>query len=209
MKKHNVPFSINLIYWLTNIIYVLAILTGIIVIILNVMLYTNAIGENLQIHLLFPGKVDFLETGLLHLYDQELKVEFVDATSDIHFIDTPKFVVRHVGLLLILIVSWLIFEVFTFRKFINNFYNGNIFTFDNIALLKWIAYGLLGFWLFSIVYFRIIFHFLAKNLVFENVMISDDLPNYSGVLLTSLFIWMLAHIFKKGLDLKQENELTI
>lgn len=209
MNNNKNSFSIKLIYWLTNIVFVLITLMGIVAVVLNIMVYTNKFGNDLQLHILLPVKVDFLETGILQLNNQETKVELVEAIPRIHLFNTPTYIAKKIGFFLILMIAWTIFEVFTFRLFIKNVYNGNIFTYKNIALLKRLAYGLLGLWIFGIVYFRLGYHYLAKNLVFENVKISDDLPNYSGVLLTALLIWVLAHIFKKGLELKQETDLTI
>jgi hypothetical protein len=133
----------------------------------------------------------------------------VDATPRIHFIDTPTYITKYIAITLLLILAWAIFEIYIFRKFIKNVYRGNIFTFKNIQLLKKLAYGLLGLWIFGVFYFNLGYHILAKNLTFENAKITDETPNFSGVLLTALLVWVLAHIFEKGLELKQESDLTI
>lgn len=204
----NKPFSLKLIYWLTNIVYYFMILGAIMALIFSLLLFFNKIGD-MHLNVSLPIKVDFHETGILHLNNQNIKVELVGAAPKIHFLDTPNFLTKQLSLFIILIVSFCAFLVYTFRTFVKNVYQGSVFSLKNIALLKQLAYGLIGMWMFGVIYFRLGYHFLAKNLIFENIHITDDIPNYSGVLLTALFIWVLAHIFKMGLELKQETDLTI
>jgi hypothetical protein len=90
-----------------------------------------------------------------------------------------------------------------------NVKNGEVFTIRNISLLKRLAYGIAGFWLFTVVYTQLAYHVMAKYLQFENVRITNEIPSYSGILMAALFLWMLAHIFITGVKLKQENDLTI
>ncbi len=194
------PFSISIIYWLTNIIFTVIVITGFAVVILNVLFYINSESYDLQLHFLLPSKIDYLEPGFININNQNVKIELVEATSKIHFFNTPSFIAKQFGFILIVIVLWLIFLTNTFRLFIKNVYEGEIFTFANISLLKRLSYGLFAFWGLSIIYFQISYHYLAKNLVLQNIRISDDLPNYSGVLLLGIFIWVLAHILKKGLE---------
>jgi len=76
-------------------------------------------------------------------------------------------------------------------------------------ILKKLSYGIAIFWLFTVVYMHLIYHYIAKNLEFENIKITNDVSNYPGILFIALFIWTLAHIFITGLKLKEENDLTI
>jgi hypothetical protein len=207
--KEKAPLSIRIIYWFTNIILGLLMLVFIASIVFNILLFTNVFGDDVQLHTRLPAKVDFLETGKLHLQNQVIKVELVDATTQIHFIDTPAFITKKVGLVMVVVIIFAGFLTWTFQRFMRNVKNGEVFTIRNISLLKRLAYGIAGFWLFTVVYTQLAYHVMAKYLQFENVRITNEIPSYSGILMAALFLWMLAHIFITGVKLKQENDLTI
>ena len=207
--KEKAPLSIRVIYWFTNIIFGLLMLGFVASIVFNVLLFTNVFGDDVQLHTRLPVKVDFLETGNLHLRNQDIKVELVDATTQIHFINTPSFITKKVGIMLMIVLLFTIFLTWTFQRFIKNVKNGEIFTIRNISLLKRLAYGIAGFWLFMVIYMQLSYHVMAKYLEFENVRITSEVQSYSGILFIAIFLWMLAHIFITGVKLKQENDLTI
>ncbi len=211
MKEMNekAPLSIRIIYWFTNIIFGLLILIFIASIVFNILLYTSFFGDDMQLHTRLPVKVDFIEIGNLRVQDQDIKVELVDATTQIHFINTPAFITKKVGIIIMVVILFTGFLTWTFQRFIKNVKNGEIFTVNNISLLKRLAYGIAGFWLFTVVYMQISYHVMAKYLEFENVRITNEVQSYSGILFVALFIWVLAHIFITGVKLKQENDLTI
>lgn len=209
MKTKKTPLSIRVIYWTTN--FSLGILTLILLasIAFNILLYTNFFGNDMQLHTHLPVKLDFLEIGNLHLNNQDIKVELVEASARIHFFNTPSFITKKIGLVILLVILGTGYSTWIFRTFIKNVKNGETFTIKNISILKKLAYGIAGFWLFTLIYMRIFYYYIAKNLEFENIRITEDLPNYSGILFIALFIWVLAHIFITGLKLQQEKDLTI
>ena len=209
METRKAPLSIRIIYWLSSISFGLLALVFLGTIVFNILLYTDFFGNDIQLHTRLPVKVDFLEIGNLDLNNQDVKVELVEATTQIHFFNTPDFITRKVGIALLFVVLFASFLNWTFIVFIKNVKEGETFTLYNIALLKRIAYTLLGFWIFNVVYMRAAYYYIAKNLEFENVFIRDDIPNFSGILVIALFIWVLAHIFSTGLKLQQEKDLTI
>ena len=43
----------------------------------------------------------------------------------------------------------------------------------------------------------------------DDIEVVSDFNNYPGILLAALFIWVLSHIFIRGLKLKEEQALTI
>lgn len=209
MDDVKIPLSIKILYWLTNIVLGLMVLILAVVVVFNVLLYTDFFGDNVQMHAQLPVQVDFLETGNLYLNKQNVRVELVDANTKIHFFNTPDFISRRVGIFVIVVTIIGIALVRIFQLFMKNVRNGDVFSNRNILLLKNMAYGLLGLWLLVLIYMRLAYHLIAKNLFFENVRIGEDLPNYIGILAASLFIWILAHIFGVGLQLQQEKNLTI
>ncbi len=118
------------------------------------MLYTDFFGNDLQLHTRLPVKMNVLETGNLYLFNQDIKEELVNATSQVHFFNTPLFLVRWFGTALLLVGAVSFYLIFTFRKFIVNVKSQRIFDVQNIQLLKNIAYALLLLWIFCIVYMR-------------------------------------------------------
>lgn len=208
MKKKN-PLSIRLIYWITQIIFGLVILVSAAVLVINVLLYFPFFGEGLQIHANMPVEVNILETGYLEYKNQIHKAELVNATSQIHLINTPAPIARLLGtaMLIAFLISFYIF--FTFRKFIVNVYKEIIFDEANVYHLRNIAYGLLGLWIYALIYSRWFYGYIVSNLSFEQVEISDEYRKFAGILMLALFTWVLSHIFSRGVKLKEEQELTI
>lgn len=209
MKTKKSPLSILIVYWITNISLGLLLIIFLAAVAFNILMYTNFFGDNMQLHTQLPVKVDFLETGNLHINNQDVKVELVEATTKIHFFNTPEYIYKKIGIVVLLVVVGFSYLMWIFRVFIKNVKNGRIFNINNIQLLKKLAYGIALFWLFTVVYMRVFAYSIAEKLQFENIRITNDFPNYSGVLFLALFIWVLAHIFITGLKLQQEKDLTI
>jgi len=42
-----------------------------------------------------------------------------------------------------------------------------------------------------------------------SIIITSNVQTYPSILLGALFIWVLSHIFQKGVELKYDIELTI
>lgn len=209
MEKKNTPLGIHVIYWFTNIVFGIMALVFLAAVVINILLYTDFFGNNMQLHVDLPGKVDFLETGNLHLNDQDFKVKLVESSARIHFINTPAVITRKAGFMILCVIGLGSYLIWIFRLFIKNVKDGTIFTLKNIALLKKIAYGLTGFWILTILYMRIAYYYISRRLEFEHVRISDDFSNYPWLLFSALFIWVLAHIFMTGVRLQEEKDLTI
>ncbi|MCK5857190.1 MAG: DUF2975 domain-containing protein [Bacteroidales bacterium] len=209
MKTQKSPLSIRIIYWISTGSIALLAMVFVAALIFNVLLYTDFFGNNMQLHVQFPVKIDFLETGTLSLNGQDVDVEFVEASSKIHFFNTPSFITKKAGIAILIVTSFAIYLLWVFRKFIMNVKNGLTFNIENISLLKKLSYGLLGFWLFSIIYMQFLYYYIAKNIEMANIRISHDFTDQSNVLLFALFIWVLAHIFITGLKLQEEQDLTV
>lgn len=209
MEKHKNPLSIKVIYWVTNIIFGLIILLGGGVLIFNIMVYTSFFGDSLQLHAQFPVLINVLEEGSLVINNTEVKVEMVEATSKIHFKNTPLFIARRFGTVMLIATLFIFYLFFVFRKIIVNVYRNHIFEYDNVELLRYLAYGLLAFWLFAIIYSRLAYAYLGRSLQFEHIEVVEDYKNFAGLLLLALFMWVLSHIFKQGVALQEEKDLTV
>ena len=128
MKIIKPPFSISVIYWFTQVIFFLLLSVGLGAILFNILLYTDFFGDDLQLHAYLPAKVNFLEKGDLFLNGQQVKVELVEASTKIHFFNTPGFIAKKMGAALSIVVFMIIYLVFEFRKFISNVKKGNTFS---------------------------------------------------------------------------------
>ncbi len=209
METSKTPLSINIIYWVTQIIYGLFILGCIAVIVFNILLFTDFFGDDLQLHTRFPVKVNILEEGNLYLNDMNIKVELVEGIMQIHFFNTPMFLARWFGSAMIIAAGIFMYMVFSFRKFVINVKRGVIFVEENIQHLKNIAYALLVLWICMIVYVRAMNSVIGSRIEFKQVEISGDYPNFAGVLMLALFLWVLSHIFMTGVKLQDEQNLTV
>lgn len=209
MENRKTPLSFNIIYWLMNIITGLFVVVMLAVIAANILLYTDFFGNDLQLHVQLPGQVNFLETGILPMAGNDIKVELVEATARIHFFNTPVFIARKFGLVLLAVMIIGLIILWTFRQFVANVRKGDIFSIDNIYRLQRISYALVAFWFLMIIYPRISYYFISARLQFENVEILSEFDNYPGILLAALFIWVLSHIFIRGVKLQEEQDLTV
>ena len=209
MEKKKAPLSIRIIYWITQVAFVLFIITCAAVLVANILLYTGFFGNDMQLITKLPVKVDFLEVGNLHLDKADVSVKLVEAETRIQFCNTPKFLARWFGGVLIIVVALMFYIIWVFRKFIINVKKGLIFELKNIAFLKRFAYGLLAMWIVVVVYNKILYYSIVKYLEFDNVLITCDENSYNGILFFALFIWMLSHIFTVGVKLQNDQNLTI
>lgn len=209
MKIIKPPLSIRLIHWFNHVVLGLLSLVTLGAIVFNILLYTNFFGDDIQLRTSFPAKVNFMEKGDLYLHGDHIKVQLVDASSRIHFIDTPDYITKKAGIALLIVLFMILFLVWEFRQFVLNVKKGDVFTKNNIHSLHKIAYILVGIWIFIAVYMRLAYSYLNENIHFENIVITNEIPNYKGLLFVALFVWVLAHIMMSGLKIKEEQELTI
>ncbi len=210
MEKINQPLSIKIIYWFTNIIFWLFVLAGMVGIFFALGMITGLL-DNLQLHVGVPVAVDVIEKGTLDLdfYSKYISVEFVEMIGSIHFIDTPLIIGRVYGGFIIIIILLIFLIMHELRMFIRNIYRGKYFDYFNINHLKRISYTLVVIWVFTAIYGYFQYFFIVQNLNFESLEFNMDVQTYPSILMVALFIWVLSHIFMKGLELENENELTI
>lgn len=209
MEKKKSPLSIRIFYWSTNIIFWLFTLVFVLMIIVNVSLYFGAFQERMQLHVKFPVNIDLLEKGTVNINNTDIDIEIVEANGMIHFFETPVFLSKRffASAIPAFIISFYMFWIL--KKFIADVKNNKIFEIKNIKRLKSIAYAILGLWFYIIIYVRIVYYYVAKEVRFEMIKISDQQEFFPALLFVALFIWVIAHIFTVGLKLKEDNQLTI
>lgn len=209
MKTHKTPLSINILYWLSNFFLVMLSLVFLLAIGLNIFIYTGAFDNNPAIDIPFPVEIDFKETGDLLVNNQELEVELIDAKVRLKILNPPDNIFKAMGFIMIYGIVFSVLLVVIFRKFIKNVKAGIIFTVENINLLKFLSYGLVALWVFQAILMRVFYFFMAIQLEFKDTSLRVDFTQYSSALIIALVIWVLAHIFLRGVRLQEEKDLTI
>lgn len=204
------PLSIKVIYWITNISFWIYTAISVFALVLVVVLLLGILDE-FQLHVGIPVAFNVVEQGTLdlNLSSTFINVEMVEMYGKLHFIDTPASVGRIYSMFILLIITIFFYIFYTFRRFINNVYNGKYFDFDNIALLKRISYALVVTWVFTAIYAYFQYFFIVINLEFSSLESTGNVQTYPVILLVALFIWVLSHIFMKGCELQDENKLTV
>lgn len=203
------PLSIRIIYILTSIVYYLTIITASFGIIFALGLLVGLWGDDVQLHTQMPYEAKILETGTAMYWGQEIQIELVEASGKFHFVDTPAFVARTNAIPMFAIFPLMFWIVFLFHRFIRNVSEGKIFDARNFYLLRKLSYVLTGLWFFTVVYFQILQRVIFREMSFNNIEFSLNTNWFAELLIGALFTWVLSHIFLKGLELKEENELTI
>jgi hypothetical protein len=174
----------------------------------NIALYLVDLDE-LHLHAVLPSEASYTEKGTVHLFGKEHEVEFVEATGKIHFINTDQRLAKWFGGFLMGIVCILLYIFLMFKRFIVNVYKGYIFEHFNIRMLKNMAYGLIAFWGFMLLYSRLFYYYIGKNAQFKHLTVSDNLNSYGFLLAIALFLWILSHIFMTGVKMQDEQNFTI
>ena len=209
MNKNKKPLSIKIIYWITQVIFWLSITALVLAIALNIAVFTEVIGDKMQLHVDLPVEASYTEKGSLEVFGETQEVEFVEAFGKIHFINTNPDLAKWIGgvLMIIIIISLYIFTMF--RRFIGNVYRGYIFEEYNIRMLKKMAYGLVGLWIFTIIYKPVFYYLIVKNIEFEHLKFTENFNTNGVILMVALLLWVLSHIFMYGVKLQKEQELTV
>lgn len=205
----NIPFSVRVIYILTSIIYYLTIVSFAIVIFWSLAVLTGILKTDLQMNVQMPVEVNFNEIGSGAFKGQVIKMEIVEATGKVHFIDTPAKLAKRFVLSMLVIFPFVFWMVHLFYGFIKNVNSGRVFDKKNYLYLKRIAFGLISFWFFMVVYTQIFYHGMVKHFQFENVEITSGGNKFEGVLVAGILTLVLSHVFSKGQEIEAENELTI
>lgn len=209
MEKQKSPLSIRILYWVSAAVIYLMYAAFAAAIIFNILLYTDFFGDNLQLHVEFPAEIDIREKGLYEYQGEEIQIEFVEASSRIHFFNTPVSLARKFGIAMLIAFGLMIFIATQFKNLFKKVKNGIVFNEANIKSLKRIAYGITSFWLFTVLYLWILYYSLGGNIEHDGIRLSSTVPNHIYILVLGAFIWVIAHVFEVGLKLQQDQELTI
>jgi hypothetical protein len=208
MEKFKAPLSIKIIFILNEVVFWLFNLACVAALVLATLVLAGVLDE-MQLHVSLPVAFNTEEVGYITVNGQVSNVQLVEGYADIHFIDTPLHISRPFMFPVLLVCGILYFMLFTFRKFIRNVRRGTIFEMNNIKLLRVLSFGLLGFWFFWKLYDWIVGNLIGDRLRFGTIEITEQTQNHNAILIFSIVLWALSHIFIQGMKLKDENKLTI
>lgn len=209
MEKFKAPISFRIIYVLNEVIFWLISLVSVLAVVFVILVFAGVFKEDMQLHVNLPVAFNTQEIGYLTANSVASSVQLVEAYGSIHLIDTPLHLSRPFMFPLLFVVGSMFFALYTFRKFIRNVRNGIIFESGNIKYLRILSITMLGFWLFWQTYCWVVGWWFEKRLNFGTIEITREIQNQNGFLLASLILWVLSHIFIKGIQLQEDQSLTI
>lgn len=211
MKTKHTPTSINLLYWLSNFSLVMLSIVFFVVIVISILVFTGTgnFDTGFSFSVPFPGKVDYISSGNLISNNQDIKVELVDASAKLKILNPTAIINKFAVFIMLGVLLFSGLLIVIFRKFIKNVKAGLVFTVENINLLKYLSYGLIVVWAFQSIFIPVFYLYISDKFKFEDTTFTIELFQYSSTLVIALVIWVLAHIFLKGVRLQQEKDLTI
>ncbi|RLD20769.1 MAG: hypothetical protein DRI71_09950 [Bacteroidetes bacterium] len=207
MKK--APISVRIIHVLSVIVFWILVVITAASFVFNILLQTNAIGGDFQLRIALPVTFEVEEVGKAQLFDTINDVRIEEATGQLHIVNTPVRFSKIVLRILFAVVAIVLFMTWKFKMFITNIKDGLIFDASNINNLKHIAYGILILWLLTKVYMEVFYHTFVKFVEFHSVTLANDVTNENNMIVIALLLWVLAHIFMKGVEMKKEQDLTV
>jgi len=154
----------------------------------------------------FPVPVHYERSGVVS-GDMAAELEFEEANIEIALSGVPTSVFAINILLILLVLGVIIYCTRLFLKSIKSIGEGEVFHIDNInrfkriGLLMVVSSFLPPFYLFSIL--------AGLSPEFEGVRFTYSYGPNLGLMLSGFFLIVIAEIFKRGLEIKEENELTV
>ncbi len=209
MENTKTHFSILAIYIITNVVFWVVSIAIAAAIIIALGLISNLFGNEMSLQMSLPKSLSFIETGQLSLNGSLSEVQLTATSGKISLIEAPYWIKMALGLFIIAFAVPLFYILHTFRTFINNVQKGAFFDLSNISLLKKISFGVLTLWGIIIINSVFRYFFIVRNLEFETINIVAGFRSYYEILLFALLVWVLSHIFEKGVRLQDDTNLTI
>lgn len=209
MKKHEKHFSIWLIDGLARFVFWFIASVSAIFVVFLVVLLLGLTPDELNLSVELPTNFKVLEVGTFTYGDEVSSITISDATGKITFDQAPRFIMVMLALYVLPLLVALLYMLFLFKGFTKNVKLGNVFEPDNIKRLKRLAYIIVGVWLYQMITVTIYNLFIVQKFVFSGVKFYYKTGSVGGLLIIALFVWVLAHIFQKGVEIEEENRLTV
>jgi hypothetical protein len=203
--------SIRVLYHLSTAAYLLGIIATLlgILVAFGFLFGAEFIAEDFRLTIKMPVAVDLEQTGSVVFFGKEIEVRIIDAVGAMEFYGVPPFILRLMTIPVLIMLPIMFLGVYLFHRFMRNVYYNRIFDAVNFYLLRKLSYVLLAIWVLTVLYIQSLKYALMGDFSYVHIGISTNSDWYWGILAGALFLWVLSHIFLKGLELKEENELTI
>ena len=211
MEKTKTPVSIRIIFILNEVIFWLFNLVMVLVLVVSFLVLINFFSNEHQLDLQVSLPVAFNANldGAMVGQNSSTAVQLLEAYGDIKFPGTPPTIAKLFIIPLFIVTGVMYFMLFIFRKFIWSVNRGVIFETKNIRRLRILALSLLAFWFLWHVYDYVVMITVVRKLHFGTIEFTNNTQSHVLLLIFSLFLWVLSHIFLKGLKLEEETSLTI
>ncbi len=203
------PLSIRILYWLTNIVFWLMVLIAAVVFVANLVFLTDVDDVNFQLRIQMPVSFELVEEGIVSLSSVEHTVKIEKALGNVYLVETPFFLTKIMARAIFIVLLLGLFMMWRFKQLVTNLKNGLFFINANVLNIKQIAYGLLALWIITKVYMELMYHFFVKNLEFETIIIGSERLDNNYMVQLALLLWVMAHVFGKGIELRDYKDLTI
>jgi len=152
------------------------------------------------------GKDTVLQAGNAYSV-QNINVS-ADVTYDTKLVKTPWWFEWALAALVIFVAVLLFRMAYNINKVLGMIYKGNMFHADCYVLLRNTAALMLMFTLADYAYER--FSYVQHTYIVLPPLKALDTASFNfGALLLAIFIFIIAEVFKRGSDLKEEQDLTI
>jgi hypothetical protein len=209
MKKQSSHFSLKLIDGLARFFFwFLASVSAIffIFVVINILGLTP---DSVNVGLDLPAKFRVAEEGSFTFGNHTSVVTVKEATGTIMFEDSPRVFSIILSLSILPVLGALLYMLWLFKGFTKNVKLGNAFDPINIKHFKQIAYIIAGTWVYLQMAITIYNYYVIPNIAFEGLEFSYTHGSNGGLLLFSLFVWVLSHILEKGAEIEEDNRFTV
>ena len=209
MNTDKTPFSIKLIFWLSSFSFWAITAIFILAVIANLLLFVDGFDHYLPIKVSMPLPIDVNETGVFKMNEEDFNVKVVDAYGYLEFLDAPALINRITVRVVLVVLALAWFIVYRIKQFTSNIRYGVIFELENINKLKQVAYGLFALFICSRIYMQFMAQALNDKMEFSSITVGAKIYDTDGIFQVAILLWALAHIFMRGIEMKEEQELTI
>jgi len=205
MKKNN-SYSIKILTMLSLFLFLGSIIGTVFSIVINT---GTIIGWNESVKpiqsISLPHNLDITNTlNFTSNYDITITGKLASITID----NSPLSIRAFYSIIDIIIMLLFTYSLFLFYKFINSIYEGKYFNKSNIRSLIQFSNILILIWLIAL-----LSKIITEYILFQKI----GLTLYSSVgedikmsgLIIALFVKMFSHIIEQGLELQEENNLTV
>ena len=207
--RSTVPLSIRIIFWITEVIYFLSVLLALGALVVLIWSRFAEIPDSFNLVIQSPFVYELEETGSMVMNGVEYPLTLTKINGRIGFPNTPPQIVQWTLISVWIVCTLLFMTVRSIRLFIREIRKGHYFDSKNVGRLKHVALWVLSIWLFTRIYMYSLSEFLPDSLQLPGLQRIAMYDPGSNEIFIVLFLWVLSHIFQKGMELQQDNELTV